>query len=195
MPGSSRTPSPIFIWSLPSIAPRSARMRRSERAAAAGAVPLASCAAICPAAALPIRDAQGARARLRGRGTRARTGEQSLGPASARRRAQIVDRLERAVLLVMPEGPAVAGHGALHMGADLVDRALRAGAGDASRRRGPSPRGARPDRRARCRARSGRARPARRTECASRRACPWRLASEAASSGFRRFSRSRAASA
>src|SRR5262245_57275336 len=44
--------------------------------------------------------------------------------------AQGVDRLEGSFGLVMPEGPAVAGDRPLHLRADLVNRALRPGAGD-----------------------------------------------------------------
>ena len=54
-------------------------------------------------------------------------------------------------IFVLPEGPAVAGVGTLHMRADLVDRA-RASAQTSCRRRAPRPRAARARRRARCRA-------------------------------------------
>src|SRR5215510_2808162 len=49
---------------------------------------------------------------------------------TARRLAQRVDRHEPAFGLEVPEGPAVAGERALHMRADLVDRALRASNGN-----------------------------------------------------------------
>src|SRR5262249_10219840 len=44
--------------------------------------------------------------------------------------AQSVDRLERPLRLIVPEGPTVAGKRPLHLRANLVDRPLRAGPRD-----------------------------------------------------------------
>ena len=77
-------------------------------------------------AALPSRDAESVAARPGRRSRRQPCGSSFARAAS--RKASIGVR--RAFGLVMPEGPAVAGERALHMRADLMDRALRAGAGD-----------------------------------------------------------------
>ena len=138
-----------------------------------------------------VGHAEGVAARARRRARRQPCGSSFARAAS--RKASI--GLRRPSRLVMPEGPAVAGERALHMRADLVDRALRAGAGD---------RAVGADFRLVPRAgivkhRAGRDQPKldQRAERDARlaRVCPWRLAANPCSSGESAASRAFAASA
>ena len=179
-PASSSTLSRISTRSFRSIAPRSGSMPQPEARSSARALPLAQAARACRRRAA-VSDAESSCCT---RSTRAARRKAACGfELRPRRLAQGVDRLEAAFSLVMPEGPAVAGERALHMRADLVDRALRAGAGDravgADFRLVPRRR----NRKAPCPARSARARPGRRTGCAARARLPLATCSESLASG------------
>ena len=190
VPGSSSTPSRISTWSLQSFSPRS-RPKRSSPRQRTRALPLGPCPRTSRRGAAEP-DAQSARPRARRRAKRRLSLRLELPPRSL---AQGVDRLERAVSLVVPEGPAVAGGSALHMRADLVDRALRRRRMRCCRLPAPRPRDERARRRARCQARSARSRPARRMGSAPRPACRAQSRRSADLSGVTAASRARAASA
>ncbi len=155
-----------------------------KRVGVARALPLAHAARACRRGSA-VSDAEGALSRAaRGRASPGAEARLRLRlDLAARRFAQNIDRLEPALSLVMPEGPAVAGERPLHMGADLVDRALGAGAGDRAVGADLSLVPRTPDRRALCRVRSAQARPERRRRCGARRACPWRLAASPCRAG------------